>query len=291
VLEIGCATGRLLSLLREAGFNSIQGLDPSPGCGRAAWDLYRVPVMAGSVFDISAPRESFDLAILVGVLEHVENVRGALGHVRRVLSSGGLVYAEVPDAAHLAGHPDAAFQEFSTEHINFFSIDSLANLFQMSGFEVVTQGERLRPQRDNTSGPAAFGVFRKSDRTASVERDRITEPGLQRYIDQSAGTEAHTRVTLEKIAGAKPLLVWGAGTHSQRLLAVGAFRNVTIAAFVDSNPKYQGRNLSGVPVIAPSAVVGRTEPILISTRGFQSEIQHQIRVQLKLDNEIILLYP
>jgi SAM-dependent methyltransferase len=290
VLEIGCATGRLLALLREAGFGNIQGLDPSPGCARAAWELYGVPVLVGSLFNIPAAAASFDCVILIGVLEHVEDVRGALNHVRNVLSSNGRVYAEVPDAANLAGRPDAPYQEFSTEHINFFSTTSLANLFQVTGFEVLTMGETVRQQHDNTTYPAAYGIFGKAEPTTRLARDEVTERGLRRYIEESSAVEARTRLAIESLSERQPLLVWGTGTHTQRLLAIGAFKNLQIAAFVDSNPKYHGRDLHGIPVVSPSSLAGRKEPILISTRGFQAEIQNQIRRQLKLDNEIILLY-
>lgn len=290
VLEIGCATGRLLALVRDAGFSNIQGLDPSPGCARAAWDLYQVPVLTGSMFDIPVPDGSVDFVILIGVLEHVEDVGGAMTHLRRILSPQGRVYAEVPDAAHLDNRPDAPYQEFSTEHINFFSTASLANLFHVAGFETLATGEAVRQQHDNTMYPAAFGVFAKGDVTGAIARDEITEPGLRRYIDESAAVEEHTRRSIEKLAAGRSLLVWGTGTHTQRLLAIGAFRNVRVAAFVDSNPKYHGRELHGIPVVSPASLAGRQEPILISTRGFQSEIQDQIRRQLALDNEIILLY-
>lgn len=290
VLEIGCATGRLLSLLRDTGFGHVQGLDPSPGCARAAWDLYGVPVLVGSMFEIPVPKGSIDFVILIGVLEHVEDVRGAMQHVREVLSPGGRVYAEVPDAANLADRPDAPYQEFSTEHINFFSTVSLENLFRITGFDVVTTGENVRQQHDNTTYPAAFGVFARAESAGAIARDEVTELGLRRYIEESSGVEERTRLAIERVSRGQPLLVWGTGTHTQRLLAIGAFRKVPIAAFVDSNPKYHGRELHGIPVISPSSLPGRKEPILISTRGFQSEIQDQIRHQLKLDNEIILLY-
>ena len=290
VLEIGCATGRLLSLVREAGFDNVQGLDPSPGCARAALALYEIPVLVGSMFDIPLPKASVDFVILIGVLEHVEDLRGAMKHVRDVLAPGGQVYAEVPDAANLADRPDAPYQEFSTEHINFFSTASLANLFWTTGFEVLTTGERVRQQHDNTKYPAAFGVFARAEAVGALVRDELTEPGLRRYIEESAGVEARTRRAIEKVSRGRPLLVWGTGTHTQRLLAIGAFKNVPIAAFIDSNPKYQGRTLDGIPVVGPASLSGRKEPILISTRGFQSEIQDQIRRQLRLDNEIILLY-
>jgi len=156
-------------------------------------------------------------------------------------------------------------------------------------------GSPVRQQHDNTTYPAAFGVFQKtdavpSDAAAALARDEITEPGLRRYIAESAAIEDRTRREITRQAAGRPLLVWGTGTHTQRLLAIGAFDSVRIAAFVDSNPKYHGRELHGAPVIAPASLAGRREPILISTRGFQSEIQDQIRRQLKLENEIILLY-
>jgi SAM-dependent methyltransferase len=290
VLEIGCATGRLLSLLRETGFENIQGLDPSPGCARAALDLYGVPVLVGSMFDIPVPDGSVDFVILIGVLEHVEDVLGAMSRVRTVLSPDGRVYAEVPDAANLAGRPDAPYQEFSTEHINFFSTASLANLFRVTGFDVVLTGQSIRQQHDNTTYPAAFGVFGKAAGVGELTPDEVTERGLRRYIEESSAIETQTREAIETLARRQPVLVWGTGTHTQRLLAIGAFKNVRIAAFVDSNPKYHGRELHGIPVVSPSSLAGRKEPILISTRGFQTEIQDQIRRQLKLDNEIILLY-
>jgi SAM-dependent methyltransferase len=242
------------------------------------------------MFDIPLPEASIDFVILIGVLEHVEDVRGALRHVHRLLAPRGRVYAEVPDAANLAGRPDAPYQEFSTEHINFFSTASLANLFRTTGFELLTTGESIRQQHDNTTYPAAFGVFAKAQTAGEIARDERTERGLRRYIEESSGVEERTRLALEKVTRGRPLLVWGTGTHTQRLLAIGAFRNVQIAAFVDSNPKYHGRELHGIPVISPASLGERMEPILISTRGFQSEIQDQIRRQLKLDNEIILLY-
>ena len=290
VLEIGCATGRLLALLRDAGYVNIQGLDPSPGCAQAAWDLHGVPVFTSSLFSIPSPASWFDVVIVIGVLEHVEDLHKALEHIRAVLTPIGRVYAEVPDASNLYGRPDAPFQEFSTEHINFFSTVSLTNLFRSNRFEALSTGQAVRQQHENTTYPAAFGIYGKTDCAAAIERDDITESGLRRYIRESSAVDGQVRQAIENKAAGRVLLIWGTGTHTQRLLAAGAFSNVHIAAFVDSNPKYQGRELQGIPVVSPSSLQGRREPILISTRGFQREIQDQIRTQLNLDNEVILLY-
>ena len=36
ILEIGCATGRLLALLKDHGFTRVTGVDPSPSCAATA---------------------------------------------------------------------------------------------------------------------------------------------------------------------------------------------------------------------------------------------------------------
>ena len=71
--------------------------------------------------------------------------------------------------------------------------------------------------------------------------------------------------------------------------AAGRLDGANISAFVDSNPRYQGREVRGIPVVAPEALRQRTEPILIGSRVFQSEIGRQIREQPGLANELLTL--
>lgn len=62
------------------------------------------------------------------------------------------------------------------------------------------------------------------------------------------------------------------------------------AAFVDSNPKYQGKRLDGVSILSPEALKTRSEPILLSSQVFEREIERQSRENLGIGNEVILLY-
>jgi hypothetical protein len=48
--------------------------------------------------------------------------------------------------------------------------------------------------------------------------------------------------------------------------------------------------LRGVPILAPDAVRGRSEPILISSRVYQHEIAGRIRNEMGLSNRLVLLY-
>jgi SAM-dependent methyltransferase len=182
VLEIGSASGQLLRVLRDLGYRNLLGADPSPGCVRAAQALYGIPGLVGTVFDLPQPETPYDFLILIGVMEHIRDLDRAVGRLRGLLAEGGRVYLEVPDASRYLARVDAPFQEFSVEHINFFSRASLANLMQMRGFRMIVSGHAIRPQHEVVC-PAVWAVFEKAAEPGFMERDRDTESGLRAYIE------------------------------------------------------------------------------------------------------------
>jgi FlaA1/EpsC-like NDP-sugar epimerase len=112
-----------------------------------------------------------------------------------------------------------------------------------------------------------------------------------KYVVVSERIEEGVRARLKAIADrGRTVLVWGVGTHTRHLLQGGGLGGVRIAAYVDSDPKYQGADLGGIPVLAPSDVVGRGEPIIVSSGTLHHEIAQQIHDQLGADTEIVLLY-
>jgi SAM-dependent methyltransferase len=292
ILEIGCATGQLLSVLKEQGYENVLGVDPSPGCAKAAWDVYRIPVQAHTILNIPRPDQPFDVLVLVGVMEHLRDLDPAVDKIRELLAPRGRVYVAVPDAPHFDSNRDAPFQEFSLEHLNFFSATSLTNLMETRGLRFLSGGRLLLEHSRGTWCASIYSVFENAKpENESRVRDEETERGLAAYIRKSQEAEGRIRRTIEDLAArGRPILVWGTGAHTQRLLAMSSLGKVNIAAFVDSNPKYQGQRLHGIPIWSPERLTGRTEPILISSYAAQHEIAQQIREKLRLGNELILLY-
>ena len=119
----------------------------------------------------------------------------------------------------------------------------------------------------------------------------ITNFLIIKYIDKSRNEDFILKQKIEKIVESEqPIIIWGTGAQLLRLLETTKIGMSKIVAYVDSNPKYLGKTLRGVMIICPEALQGMTEAILISSRGFQSEIIKQIRIKLKLNNEIITLF-
>lgn len=292
ILDVGCATGRLLALLRDRGFANVHGLDPSPSCAAAAGRLYGIPVRTTTLSHLHESGETFDVVILVGVLEHINDLDIALREVHDVLSPNGIVYVEVPDALTFADWPNAPYQDFSTEHINFFSPVSLGNLMARHGFVTRFIEQNAREQSHRTTMSNVSAVFQKQvDAPTTITFDSDTEVGLRRYVESCRAVEKTLKDRVADLADSgRAVIVWGVGTHTGRLMQTSRLPEANIVAFVESNVRYQGRTLQDVPIIAPEALKAHHEPILISTRVFQHEIAKQIRDDLGLDNEIITLY-
>ncbi|HSB36259.1 MAG TPA: hypothetical protein VLH41_05245, partial [Thermoanaerobaculia bacterium] len=123
-----------------------------------------------------------------------------------------------------------------------------------------------------------------------VVRDEETLPALEAYVERSAAREEPVaRVIDDLVRSRKPVVVWGVGTQTAHLLATRRLGEARIVAFVDSNPRYQGRTLGGVPVAPPEFLRTRSEAVVISTGVYHREIVRQLREDLGCPNEVIAL--
>ncbi|MGB2986009.1 MAG: methyltransferase domain-containing protein [Phycisphaerae bacterium] len=103
ILDVGCATGRLLSSLAQAGAENLAGVDLAPRIldvarRKLADRRVEVDLRAADAEDaLPWPSESFDLATLTGVLHHFYRPHDALQEVHRVLRTGGRLLVIDPD--------------------------------------------------------------------------------------------------------------------------------------------------------------------------------------------------
>lgn len=95
VLDVGCATGRLLLSLAQAGARRLCGVDLAPGIldvAREKLASHRVSAelrRADAEDSLPWPAESFDVVTMTGVLHHLYRPHDALREMRRTLRIGG----------------------------------------------------------------------------------------------------------------------------------------------------------------------------------------------------------
>jgi SAM-dependent methyltransferase len=292
ILDIGCATGALLYEFKKVGYSNCIGLDPSPSCARTGLKLYGINILNCAISEIVNYQDPFDFIILNSVLEHIRDVKESILAMSRLLKPGGLIWIEVPDIVRFQYFVPVGFQQFSMEHINYFSPISLTNLMQSLGFVPLATWQNER-RLEAIIDPALSAIFEKTDKssTPGITKDDISLPALLNYLEISNQVDGGVMEKINAIEkSGKPIIVWGVGTHTQRLLASSRLANVEIKAFIDSNVRYQGKTLNGIPIISPEMLGEMKDAILISSRLYQEEIADQIQNQYHLPNEIIRLY-
>jgi len=301
ILDAGCATGGLLTALREQGFTAVAGLDPSPHCAAACrergFEAY-VGSISSSSSSSSASRPAhmpkFDCVVLSHVLEHVYDIPSFFTAARRLLTPGGCLYLETPDATRYDQYLYAPFQEFNTEHINHFSARALENTGRRFGFEPVLVERKVFNTAQDTLYPAVFGFFRDGGEIAN-ERMAICDQELPSRIDDYI---RHSREQMDKInanlasqlTNYRRVILWGAGQLAMKLLALPALAQIEVRALVDNNPVLRGKTLAGAPIVGPQAISDAQEPILIATLLHADEIVAQIR-RLGLSNPVLSPQP
>jgi SAM-dependent methyltransferase/GT2 family glycosyltransferase len=135
LLDIGCATGFLLSEAQKAGFE-VHGVDISEWAVKCAQDALKLDnVFCGKLDETEFPSGYFDVVILKDMIEHLPEPRNTLIKIRRMLKPNGLIYVNTPDISSLISRIlRAKWWGIKQEHLYYFTKKSFYKMLQVSGF-------------------------------------------------------------------------------------------------------------------------------------------------------------
>jgi SAM-dependent methyltransferase len=260
ILDIGCAGGGLLVALTERGFRDLAGMDPSPICVERV-RRHGFSCHQGNLSDPGhlPPATGYDLVILSHVVEHLVDVRAAMMAVRNLLVEGGVCYVEVPDASRYAADAFVPFYFVDCEHINHFDTSTLQNLARVSGFDVLCDGTKSLRVDGGGLYPAAWSLFRKAGAAGMPAAETALRATLAAYIERSMLASGQSPLC-ELADSKRPVLLWGAGSHAQRLLQNSPLARCNLVGVVDRDPSKQGRALLGHTIRSPESVLAELVP-------------------------------
>jgi SAM-dependent methyltransferase len=123
-LDFGCGESEFVSYLRKKRCRSY-GIDPN--------------VKTASFFSLADIREkhkdAFDVVTINFSLEHCDNPESTLKETRQSLTSDGLIFIKVPNAARKDRF--SSFQIKTGIHRSYFSHERLKNLLEKCGFSIL----------------------------------------------------------------------------------------------------------------------------------------------------------
>jgi SAM-dependent methyltransferase len=139
VVEVGCYVGVLLDRLRQQGW-AVAGIEPDPRAAAFAAEHFDLTVEPTTVEAAEFPQTSFDAAIMLHVIEHLDDPRATLSRISELLRPGGLLVVETPtyDTAmfRLLGKRERSMS--CDGHIFFYTASTLRAALERSGYRVVS---------------------------------------------------------------------------------------------------------------------------------------------------------
>lgn len=97
VLELGCATGSLLSIIREHGAE-VYGIDLSPKFVAAARQLNNIDVKLGDLDSIDLPQHYFDSIMFFGTIGNFRTLNHYFEKFKKLLKEDGVLVFNFVDA-------------------------------------------------------------------------------------------------------------------------------------------------------------------------------------------------
>lgn len=181
ILEIGCGTGHNLAMLQRFGEVEAAELDPE---ARALSErrLGKPVHDAGLPALVDQVDGQFDMVALLDVLEHIEDDRGALDAVKRLLKPLGVLLLAVPANPWMWTAHDVAHH-----HHRRYRKREIAALAKEAGFRI----ELLSPFNTLLFPPIA--AVRALGKVTGKEEsdDRLPSPAVNRLFKGVFGLERH----------------------------------------------------------------------------------------------------
>jgi SAM-dependent methyltransferase len=208
VIEIGCGKGKFIEKLWRENVDAI-GFDPAyEGNDNRVIKDY---------FSDKYRHLSADLVVLRHTLEHVRDPLGFLHSIGQALDYKGKIFIEVPCLEWII--KNKAFWDIFYEHCNYFTKNSLCNIFEDVEHEFLFNGQYMYVLADLAS-------LREKAKTV-ISDDKVTILNFDKTIqDYIKFVDAHDG-----------LIVWGGGAKGSTFVNITDPDNELISCVVDINPK------------------------------------------------------
>lgn len=191
------------------------------------------------------------------VILNIHDLNGVVEGVEAMLDHKGVFAMQDPYLGAILN--DNAYDQVYDEHVWYFSLGSLQNLFARHGMEVFDA--KLHPVH---GGSMRVFAARKGDYSQTPELRRLLEEearaGMhtlkpyQEFAQRSAEKSRHLAELLRGLkAQGKRIVSYAAASKGTVILNYAGIGSETIDYVVDSTPDKQGRYLPGVhiPIVSP----------------------------------------
>ena len=157
------------------------------------------------------------------------------------------------------------------EHISHFSKQSIINLANIYGFDIVSIEECIW----NNIWPSIRSLLKNNPKND-------IKNSLNQYINDSI--EDINIIIKRLMMSNEKVILWGIGSSTLQLFSLG-LEKLNIVSIVDASTKKQGKTLLGHKIISPNEIKDNDATILILPVVYYDSIYKQIK-EMGLKNKI-----
>lgn len=290
-IDIGCANGGLLDAMKNKSFSNLTGIDVAQKCVEYVASIgYKS--FWGGLFNIEKLEgRKYKFIVLSHVLEHIKDIKTAVKNLDEICDDNGYIYIEVPNAAEYKSNFIVPFYYFDCEHINHFDKGSLINLFGTLGYECISVTEKVFFPSGDIPYPALGVVFQNVKKERSIVKSIAAKNSIERHVLDS--TEKYLFPQLKTVLDAQtPMIVWGAGQYTLRLMVSSPLAKCNILNFVDNDSNKHNRDIKGIFIKSPKEILTLypNAPIAVtSALHAKAIIENIAQIDGNSSREIIIL--
>jgi 2-polyprenyl-3-methyl-5-hydroxy-6-metoxy-1,4-benzoquinol methylase len=166
ILDVGCASGTLLWLAKQKGFE-VKGVEVARGAARFARNILGMDVVCGQLADAHFRDGEFDVVTMIHVLEHMPDPCQVLRDTYRVLKEDGVLLVVVPNFASWSSERDGDQWKWlqPENHYSHFTPQAIARVIEGEGFVSQITSEEGR------FGEEAIRALYRPDEIQSISRE------------------------------------------------------------------------------------------------------------------------
>lgn len=256
ILEIGSNDGVLLKPLQDLGLNPI-GIEPAVNISKVAVDK-GCNVINDYFNENNAKKyfgdDGFDLIVSNNCFAHIDDIHSIVSGVHKLLKEDGHFVIEVHYVKNLI--EQLQYDNIYHEHIYYYSLNALHNLFSKYGMTIVDYEElpihsgSIRVIVSNKHLPIQNKI---ADKLSLEEANGLTS--LSYFKNFSDNVYAHTKTIREELVKLKEqgfkIAGYGASGRANMLCNLANLGPDLIDYIVDESPERCGRFIAGkhIPIV------------------------------------------
>lgn len=258
IIEIGCGKGEYLTTMRQYcnGAYGMEYADASvQACKEQGLKAFKGFVDSASLELEGAPYDAF---FMMNFLEHLPDPNSVLRGIYNNLGDEAYGLLEVPNFDMVLDKK--IFSDFSTEHLFYFTKNTLRKILETNGFDVVS----------------IKVIWYENIISAIIRKQRRL--AIDDFINQKEILRASVENYLSRY-GSNSVAIWGAGHQSLATISLLGLKD-KIRYVVDSAAFKQGKftPATHLPIYAPEKLVSEpVEAVIVIATSYSDEVAKILR--------------